>query len=134
VQLVTFDALVQDDLDGEVIEAQDAAGVAGADPGADGEHQRRGQRSLADMEQPKPLALLVLLEEAVGTDGADDASGMEKDGNDVARRHDRVWGVEPGTLVSHKAALGRRRGRGTRVAHGDLRRIRRGRPRRPMPH
>jgi len=120
-QLVIGDAPVEDDLDVEVVHAQVAAGIAGADPEADGEHQHLGQRSLIEMHCDG-----VEREEAVGIDGADHASGMERDGDDVARRHDRMGDVEPVALVSHKEALGRRPGRRTRVAHGDLRRIRHG--------
>lgn len=72
-------------------------------------------------------------EEAVGVDRADNAGGLDEQSDDVARQLD-VGDDDPGALGGHKAALARVLGIHARVAHGDLRRIRRGRPQPPMPH
>jgi hypothetical protein len=56
----------------------------GVDLGGDGEHQRRGQRSLIGMEQPCER------EEAVGVDRADNAGGLEEQSDDVARQLDVI--------------------------------------------
>jgi hypothetical protein len=67
---------VEDDLD--VDPAAQRAKDASVDLGADGEHQRRGQRSLIRVEQPVPG------EKAVGVDRANNTGGLEEQRDDVA--------------------------------------------------
>ena len=123
MHFVTFHAPVEDDVDYEPVDPQNAAGVDRVDPGLDGERQRRGQRSLLEMERP----LAVGVEEAEGIDRADHPGDREEDRDDVVRRADQVGDVEPVVdVVGHEAAICRRLGISTGVAHADLRRIRQG--------